>query len=64
MAVGLVLGIKVLILLVDTIRWALFPLGDAGSRLAASLVLVHGDGGLEELCGLQMRGDESSAWKC
>jgi hypothetical protein len=29
-AVGLVLGVKVLLLVVDAVRRALFPLGDAG----------------------------------
>jgi hypothetical protein len=47
-AVGLVLGVKVLLLVVDAVRRALFPLGDAGRRLAAALIFVHLEGCLGE----------------
>lgn len=41
MAVGRVLGVEVVDLLVHAVGRALLPLGDAGGRLAAALVLVH-----------------------
>lgn len=40
-AVGCVLGLKVVGLLMNGVGGALFPLGDARGRVAAALVLVH-----------------------
>jgi hypothetical protein len=54
MAVGFVLDVKVLHVLVDAVRRALLPLGDARRRLAAALVLVHPEGRLCK-CGMLAR---------
>ena len=40
-AVGCVLGLKIVRLLVNGVGGALLPLGDARGRVAAALVLVH-----------------------
>jgi hypothetical protein len=57
-AVGRVLGLKVIGLLVDGIGGALLPLGDARGRVAAALIFVHSPycgGEAGELLSCEMR---------
>jgi uncharacterized transporter YbjL len=54
-AVGCVLGVEVLSLVVHAVGRALLPLGDAGGRLAAALVLIH-----SSWCG----GELGKLWSC
>lgn len=65
MAIGLVLDVELLVVLVYTVRGALLPLGDPRRRLAASLVLVHGDGSRGKgSCAVEVRSKQSGAREC
>lgn len=55
MAVGLVLDIKVLVLLVNSVRRTLLPLGFTRRRLAAALVFIHPELSVVEKCGALSR---------